>query len=148
MWDDILALYDSTHAHLTTWLQSKQAAYRLTAGRAARLRGARPDSSCLSLIRSIVEQHSSLIVLHMRKRFDRLFRYDEDGFIRKWRGSDDVRARWKECITQAQTLLELFSQFRLPLLHRPAQRHQPPPTTPSSRPPPLPSTAEELTLDL
>ena len=52
----------------------------------------------------------------MRKRFDRLFRYDEDGFIRKWRGSDDVRARWKECITQAQTLLELFSQFRLPLL--------------------------------
>ena len=115
MWDDILSLYDSTQAHLTTWLQSKQAAYRLTP---AEMRGyeERGRQLLLSLIRSIVEQHASLIVLHMRKRFDRLFRYDEDGFIRKWRGSDDVRARWKECITQAQTLLELFSQFRLPLL--------------------------------
>ena len=144
MWDDILALHDSTQAHLSTWLQSKQAAYRLTP---AELHGYEERGRQLlsSLIRSIVEQHSSLIVLHMRKRFDRLFRYDEDGFIRKWRGSDDVRARWKECITQAQTLLELFSQFRLPLL---LDQRNASTSTDDSKQPSTSSTAtpEELTL--
>ena len=117
LWQDLLTAYQSTLSTLTVYLTGKAQGYRMSererSGYLAHL-----EQHLLDLVRTSVEQHSALIMLHMRKRFDRLFRYDEDGFVRKWKGSDDVRGQFKDCQAEALTLLDLFATFQLPsLLH-------------------------------
>ena len=118
MWEELLTLYQSTHVALSQWVADEAAAHQLTAEERSALEQRLP-TVLESLIRSQVEQRCQLIVLYMRKRFDRLFRYDEDGFIRKWKARDDVRALFKECCAKALTELDLFATFRLAALLRP-----------------------------
>ena len=121
MWDDILSLHVSASATIAAYLSSKAAAYRMADGELHQYEEI-GSAALVAVVRSSLEQHSSMILLHMRRRFDRLFRYDEDGLMRKWRGSDDVRGRWKECQQEALQLLDRFAAFRLPRMLRERQR--------------------------
>ena len=65
-------------------------------------------------VRAAVEQHASLLLLHMRNRFDRTFRYDADGVLRRWKPHDSIRDLFFTCKEDALKLLPLFAYWRLP----------------------------------
>jgi len=65
------------------------------------------------LIRLIFEQHTALLSLHMRTKFDKRFRYDSAGRMRVWKPSDNIRAVFKRARDSTLKMLDLFAIFRL-----------------------------------
>jgi protein SEY1 len=65
------------------------------------------------LLLDLAKQHASMLNFKLRRRFDRTFRYDEDGIHRRWSNVPDVRALFVKSRDDALQLLDLYTTFRL-----------------------------------
>ena len=114
MWADVGKLYRKVRQAVVQQyvLDTLAASYACSAEEAAAL-AEQSESQLSHLCRLIVDQHTGMISLHLRSKFDSLFRYDSEGRIRKWRASDNIRKVFKHARDETLQLLDLFAIFRL-----------------------------------
>jgi hypothetical protein len=114
MWSDVGKLYRKVRANIVQAyvLDTLSASYACSEEESAAL-AEQSEQQLSQLIRLIVEQHTGMISLHMRSKFDSLFRYDSGGRIRKWGARDNIRAVFKQARDETLQLLDLFAIFRL-----------------------------------
>jgi len=114
MWSDIGKLYRKVCQNVVQQyvLDTLCVSYACTAEERAAL-SSQSEQQLSQLVRLIVDQHTGMISLHMRSKFDSLFRYDGEGRIRHWRARDNIRAVFKHARDETLQLLDLFAIFRL-----------------------------------
>lgn len=114
MWVEVGKLYRKVRAAVVQSyvLDTLAASYACSPDEAASLAD-QSETQLAQLCRLIVDQHVGMISLHLRSKFDALFRYDGEGRIRKWAAADNIRAVFKSARDETLLLLDLFAVFRL-----------------------------------
>ena len=112
MWYDLADLYRSIQTN--TINDIKQASAELHCDRIEQNSMINSVTTVLhDTFRSLVEQHSQLILLHMRNQFDQQFRYDSDGLLKHWKPHEKIREQFFVCKNNALAQIKLFTVWRL-----------------------------------
>jgi len=113
---------DSIFAELQTKLQAFKATETELENSAAMVK-----KMVYGLIREAAVAHVDMIGLHMRHRFDMIFRHQPDGLPRQWTSKVKIEPLFIQARDEALALLDLFSTFQLSSASIPVS-----PTSPST----------------
>lgn len=112
MWHDLAAIYLKVTNKLKAYLQDIFVSYTFTEQEKENLLAAISHNIKENITQAVVAQ-KDMIGLHLRQKFDQLFRYDSTGTLRRWGGNVNIRAEYSYAKERSLRLLDLFQYNQL-----------------------------------